>query len=367
MLRSLRIRNLALLGEVDLEFEEGFTAVTGETGAGKSILLGALALLAGERADKSVVRQGAALCEVEAALHFPRPARIDALLGEAGLPACEDGVLLLKRSVGADRPGRISVNGSLATLAALQRLGEAWIDFHGPSEPRRLLKESCQLELLDLFARSGEELAAYRAAYADWREARAERERLAAEARLSPDQVDFMKHQLRQFEAVDLSDGAIEALERDFHRMARSQELIELAGALAGGLGGEDGVQAKVAALLREARRLAELDGASRGLSDRLAAAAAELQELEAEFSGLVESLQFDPAAAGEMSGRMNAWLELKRRHGPGPADVRAAREETARRLEGQGDFAGRMMAWDERIAAGEKRARDRARALRAR
>src|SRR5213075_3049885 len=123
---------------------------TGETGAGKSILLGALSLLAGERADKTIIRQGAAAAEVEASLFFEKPADINAVLGELELPACEDGGLILKRSLPRERAPKITVNGSLATLAALQRLGEHWIDFHGPSEPRRLLKDSCQLDLLDL-------------------------------------------------------------------------------------------------------------------------------------------------------------------------------------------------------------------------
>ena len=99
MLQSLRIRNLALLEEVALDFEAGFTAVTGETGAGKSILLGALSLLAGERADKTIVRQGAAAAEVEASLFFEDPGRIDTALAELDLPACEEGTLILKRSV----------------------------------------------------------------------------------------------------------------------------------------------------------------------------------------------------------------------------------------------------------------------------
>src|SRR5579883_2709032 len=102
MLQTLHIRNLALLEAVELEFASGFTAVTGETGAGKSILLGGLSLLAGERADKSIVRQGAAACEVSAAIHFPAGAAragVDALLEELGLPPCEDGMLVLRRTV----------------------------------------------------------------------------------------------------------------------------------------------------------------------------------------------------------------------------------------------------------------------------
>src|SRR5512142_806595 len=196
MLQSLRIRNLALLEEVALEFEAGYTAVTGETGAGKSILLGALSLLAGSRADKTVIRQGAAACEVEAALFFADARRIDAVLAALDLPPCEDGVLILKRSVPRDKAPRITVNGGLATLAALQALGEHWIDFHGPAEPRRLLKESCQLDLLDLFVRAGEPLGDYKASYRAWRELAAEHARIATETKLTPDQIDFLRNQL---------------------------------------------------------------------------------------------------------------------------------------------------------------------------
>src|SRR5471032_1975880 len=179
MLQSLSIRNLALLEQVSVDFDAGFAAVTGETGAGKSILIGALSLLAGERADKTIIRQGAPACEVEASLYFEHPERMDALLAELDLPACEDGVLLLKRSLPRDKPPKITVNGGLATLAALARLGERWIDFHGPGEPRRLLKESCQLELLDLFGGAGAALAAYQEKYRAWRELLAAGDRLA--------------------------------------------------------------------------------------------------------------------------------------------------------------------------------------------
>jgi DNA repair protein RecN (Recombination protein N) len=365
MLQSLRIRNLALLDEVALDFEAGFTAVTGETGAGKSILLGGLGLLAGERADKTVIRQGAEACEVEAALFFAEPGPVDALLAELDLPACEDGLLILKRSVPREKAPRITVNGSLATLAALQRLGERWVDFHGPSEPRRLLKESCQLELLDLFGQSGRVLAAYRTAYAAWRVLQAEREKLAGETRLAPDQVDFMRSQLARMDALDLGAEAIEALERDFSRMSRAQELTGLSGELAAGLAGEDGVQTRFAALLKAARQLAALDPASAALGQRLESAAVELNDLAAEFAALGQQLQFDPEQAESLTTRMNTWLELKRRHGGELAAVIAAREELRARLEAQGDLAGSLAKLDARIAAAEKGVRTEAKALR--
>ncbi len=366
MLQSLRIKNLALLEEVALDFEAGFTAVTGETGAGKSILLGALSLLAGERADKTIIRQGAAATEVEAGLYFENAKRMNALLEELDLPPCEDGRLILKRSLPREKPPKITVNGSLATLAALQRLGEHWVDFHGPSEPRRLLKESCQLELLDLFGRAGEAAAPYRASYRAWRELLAERDRIARETKLSPDQIDFLGNQLAQIDALELTDEAIEALERDHQRMSRSQELIELASALAAGLTGEEGVQGRLAALLREARQLEGIDAASKPLADRLASAVVELNDLGAEFSTLGNELQFDPEQAEQLEARMTTWLELKRKHGGDVRAVTAARDELRRRLEVQGDLEGTLGRLEQQIGAAARAAKKDAQTLRA-
>ncbi len=365
MLQSLRIRNLALLEEVSLDFEAGFTAVTGETGAGKSILLGALSLLAGERADKTVIRQGAPAAEVEASLFFADAAAVDAVLAALDLPVCEDGVLILKRSLPREKAPRISVNGGMATLAALQRLGEHWIDFHGPSEPRRLLKDSCQLELLDLYGRTQPVLAAYRTKFDAWRELAAERERVTRETKLTPDQIEFLGAQLARLDALDLGADAIEALERDFQRMNRAQELIALSGGLAGGLVGDDGVQARLADLLRQARQLEGIDAASKPLVDRLASAVVELNDLGAEFSDLSQQLQFDPDQAEDLSTRMNTWLEVKRKHGGDVAQVAAARDEMRRRLEIQGDLEGTLIRLEKQIADAHKAAKKEAQALR--
>ncbi len=365
MLQSLRIRNLALLEEVSLEFEAGFTAVTGETGAGKSILLGALSLLAGERAEKTVIRQGEAAAEVEASLYFPDATAINEVLAALNLPACEEGVLILKRSVAREKAPKISVNGSLATLSALQRIGEDWIDFHGPSEPRRLLKENCQLDLLDLFGRAGAAVTAYQTAYQAWRELASEHTRIATETKLAPDQIEFLRGRLEKLDALTLTDDAVEALERDFLRMSRAQELIELSSSLATGLTGEEGLQGRVGELLRQARQLETIDPASKPLADRLSSAAIELNDLGGEFSSLSQNLHFDPEQAEELSIRMNTWLEVKRRHGGEVAAVAAAREEMRRRIGVQGDMEGTLLRLEKQIAAAARKAKQEAQALR--
>lgn len=365
MLQSLRIRNLALLEEVSLDFEAGFTVVTGETGAGKSILLGALSLLAGERAEKTIIRQGAAACEVEASLLFSDPARIDEVLAELELPATEDGVLLLRRSVSRDKAPKITVNGSLATLAALHRLGEVWIDFHGPSEPRRLLREGCQLELLDLFGRAAEARGRYREHYQRWRGLLADAERVRAQGRLSPEQLTFLQNELARLDLLDLSAESIETLERDYQRMNRAQELTGLAASLAGALTGEEGVTSRVAALVREARTLEAIDPASAALADRLASASFELADLGAEFESLGQSLNFDAEQAEALTARMNAWLEARRRHGPDVASVSAAREELRTRIESQGDVEGTLARLESEAKEAHRQAAREASALR--
>ncbi|HZL46948.1 MAG TPA: DNA repair protein RecN, partial [Opitutaceae bacterium] len=365
MLQSLRIRNLALLEEVALDFDRGFTAVTGETGAGKSILLGALSLLAGSRAEKTVIRQGAAACEVEAALFFADSRKVDAMLASLDLPACEDGVLILKRSLARDKAPKITVNGGLATLAALQSLGELWIDFHGPGEPRRLLKEAAQLELLDLYGRTSGLLVEYQESYRAWRALQAERVKLATETRLPADQIQFLESQLAKMNELELTAEAIESLERDFQRLSRAQELIELSQGLAAGISGEEGVLGRVAQLVRDARQLEALDPASKVLADRLASVSVELADVGAELASLGQNLVFEPEQAERLQTRMNAWLELKRSYGGDVRAVLAARDDIRRRLEVQGDLEGALARLDRQVAEAEKTARKRAETLR--
>jgi len=365
MLQTLHIRNLALLEVVSLDFEAGFTAVTGETGAGKSILLGALSLLAGERADKTIIRQGAESCDVEASLYFEDAKAIDALLVELDLPPCEEGLLILKRSLARSKAPKITVNGGLSPLSALQKLGEAWIDFHGPSEPRRLLKGSCQLDLLDLFGRTGDALESYQGCYRTWRELLAERMRISKETKLSEEQIGFLQMQLDRLDTLELTEEAMEELERDFQRMSQAQELIELSSAMSEGLSGEEGVENKLASVLRDAQQLEELDPSSSSLVERLKSASVELNDLGAEVAGLGEQLQFDPEQAEQIQTQMDAWLAMKRKHGRDLEAVIIARDSMRRQLEVQGDIEGTLLKLDKQIAEAGKQMKATAKTLR--
>ena len=152
MIEFLKINDLALLDKAQIEFSGGFTVVTGETGAGKSVLLGALSILAGNRCPKEAIRKGADACRVEASLSFGDTSKIDAYLEENGVNPCEDGALVLSRAISREKSGRVFINGTLTSLSTLAGLGEFWIDFHGPGEPQKLLARDEEAGVLREYA-----------------------------------------------------------------------------------------------------------------------------------------------------------------------------------------------------------------------
>lgn len=342
MLTHLRIKNLALMDEAALDFGPGFTVVTGETGAGKSVLLGALALLSGNRVAKTVVRRGAEQCEAEGVLEFDDHARIDALLDELGLPACEDGRLLIRRTVHATKAGRILVNGANATLTQLESLGAHWIDFHGPGEPQKLFKESCQLEMLDAYAENDDALETYGARYAALRAVLRRIEDIASQEKLSEDEAGFIRSQIEKMDGIDLADEAVAALERDFNRASKARELTALLGKMDSGLG-DEGLGEHLPSLMRAAREIAGIDPEAAGLENRVNALAIEIEDIRADYERLAREGGGDEDSLSDLHSRMNLWLELRRKHGPDAANVRAKRESLVRKLALQGDIEGEI------------------------
>ena len=365
MIRRLQIRDLALMDRTSLELGAGFTVVTGETGAGKSVLLGALSLLAGNRAAKTIVRKGAEECSVEAELETDGDKRFDEVLKTLDLPACDDGLLILKRSVHATKAGRISINGGSATLTQLQQLGELWIDFHGPGEPQKLMRAETQLEMLDLHAGLAAPLAAYRTGWRLRNELLREAAEAATAERLSEDEAAFLRSQLEKLDSLDLSEEAITKLERDHARSSRAQELATLLGQLEAGLG-SDGLGEVLPKLLKAGDDVARIDEEASALRDRLNSLAAEAEDIRADFARLGRGLSSDDESAAELDGKMNLWLEFRRKYGPGADAVREKREALRRRLASQGDVEARVAKLKAEAAKVEKDLRKQADVLRA-
>jgi len=364
MIRRLQIRDLALMDRTELELGSGFTVVTGETGAGKSVLLGALSLLAGNRAAKTIVRKGAEECSVEAELETDGDKRFDEVLKSLDLPVCDDGLLILKRSVHATKAGRISINGGSATLTQLQQLGELWIDFHGPGEPQKLMRAETQLEMLDLHAGLASALATYRTGWRLRNDLLREAAEAATAERLSEDEAAFLRSQLDKLDSLDLSEEAITKLERDHARSSRAQELAALLGQLESGLG-SDGLGEVMPKLLKAGDDIARIDADAEALRDRLNSLAAEAEDIRADFARLGRGLSADDESAAELEGKMNLWLEFRRKYGPGAEAVREKREALRRRLASQGDVEARVTKLKAEAAKVEKDLRKQAEALR--
>ena len=366
MIRRLVIRDLALMDRAELELGPGFTVVTGETGAGKSVLLGALSLLAGNRAPKTVVRKGTEAAVVEAELELNDTA-LDALLVEMDLPACEDHLLVLRRTVSAAGAGRITVNGAAATLSQLARLGERWIDFHGPGEPQRLLRDGVQLELLDAHAGvpHAQAQAVYAEAYAAWRGIYSQIEALKNAERLSDDEASFIRSQLEKFADLDLSDEGVAELEREHTVASRAEELMGLLAQAESGL--SQGLGSTLARALKSLTEASRIDPTLEPSRARLEALAAEADDLRSDLSRATRSHSGGGVPAA-LEGKMNAWLDLRRRHGPAAAAVRLKREALSARLAGSEGAEARLAelqaAADEaevglrRLAAGLRRTR---------
>lgn len=359
MLRFLKIRNLALMDSVELEFDGGFNVVTGETGAGKSVLLGALAILAGNRVPKTAIRRGADFCEIDAIIAPENGARLDAALDALELPPCEEGQLILRRKICAAKPGRISVNGTPATLAQLAQLGGFWIDFHGPGEPQKLFHEKFQLEILDAFAGAVPARERYAERWRDWKRALAEIAEIRAQEKMSPDEIAFAQAQLDALNRLDLSDEALDALENDFAKISHAQELEALLAEIAGKLG-DGGLGAAFPRILRAAREIAEIVPAAGTLAERAETLALEADDLRAEYAAMLGEIDFDERRAAEISEKMNAWLELRRKYGPAAESVRTKRDALALRIARQSDVAGTL----ERAQAGADAIESELRAL---
>lgn len=342
MLQFLKIRNLALMDAVELEFDGGFNVVTGETGAGKSVLLGALAILAGNRVAKTVIRQGTEACEIEAVIALENPTRANAALEAFALPPCEDRQLVLRRTIHATKPGRISINGALATLAQLSEIGETWIDFHGPGEPQKLFHEKNQLEILDLFAGNASEREKFSALYREWKNLLAEIDAVRSQEKMSPDEIAFAQAQLDAMNRLDLSDDAVSRLENEFAKISNAQELASLLGGIDAALG-DDGLAATFPQVLRLAGNISEILPATESLARRASSLAIEAEDLRAEYASLLNDTETDPETAAEIADKMNAWLELRRKYGPDAASVRAKRDALALRIERQSDVAGTL------------------------
>jgi DNA repair protein RecN (Recombination protein N) len=333
VLTLLRIKNLALVEELEWQMGLGFIAVTGETGAGKSIIIGALQLLLGERADKSLIRTGAELCTVEAVFSGNDLQKLNLQLAEAGIDPCEND-LIIKRSFSATGGTRQFINGSPTTLSILKNLGDELVDLHGPHDHQSLLSPETQLSLLDSFARAEEHLQEYQKSYRQLQTLLAEHAALNTAEAAREQELDLLRHQIAEIKSANLVANEEEEIEKRYTLASNSKRLIELASAIANKLSEADhSVLSQLAETQRLLRESEKIDSSIAQFSSAHAAAVVELSEIARALSAYAEKLDLDPQQLAALEQRVSLFETLKRKYGGSIAEVIAFGDRAAERM----------------------------------
>jgi len=336
MLTTLRIKNLALVPDLTIEWPSGLVVITGETGAGKSIILGALDLVLGERADRALLRSGADSCSVEAVFDVSRlRAPLAAFLEANGVEPCENGQLVLKRSFTAAGANRQFINGTPTTLNVLAAVGQWLVDVHGPHEHQSLLHPARQLAILDAFGNLQEEAAAFAALTRRRAGLEAEKAALIVDEKTYMQQLDLLRFQVGEINAAKLRADEEAALERDYQRASNAAKLLQLSQAALSLLSeDENAVLNQAGAAGRLLQELRRLDADAAPLVALFEQAVATLRELPRELSRYAGQIDLDPSRLQALEERLNLVHSLKRKYGATLGEVIAFGAAAAQRLQ---------------------------------
>jgi DNA repair protein RecN (Recombination protein N) len=330
-LTLLRIRNLALVEQLEWQVKPGFIAVTGETGAGKSMIVGALQLLLGERGDKSLIRTGADLCTVEGVFNGKELSRLNHQLAESGIEPCDD-ELIIKRSLGS--ANRQFINGSPTTLSVLKQLGDGLIDLHGPHDHQSLLSPEKQLELLDSYAHADLALTEYRQNFDRLQSLLSEHAALNTAETAREQETHLLQHQIAEIQGAKLDPAEEQQIESRYKLASNSKRLIELASSIAQRLVDADGsILSQLGETQRLLRELERIDAGVTHFAKAHETAVVELGEIARSQSDYAEKLDLDPAQLAALEQRVSLFETLKRKYGGTISGVIESGERAAERL----------------------------------
>jgi DNA repair protein RecN (Recombination protein N) len=335
MLSTLRIKNLALVSDLTLHLQPGYNAITGETGAGKSIIVGALHLLLGERADRDLIRSGSENCSVEAIFDRPTWRGLGPWLEQNGLEPCADDQLLLKRVLTAGGSNRQFVNGSPATLQVLAAIGRELVDMHGPHEHQSLLHPARQLDILDAFAGLNETRRKFAGLIQRRSELETEKAALIVDEQTYARQLDMLRFQTHEIAAAKVRADEEGLLTEELQRAGNATRLQELSQAALDLLGEqENSLLLQGGALGRTLQSLHRLDASAGSLTALQEQAMSSWNELSSGLRRYGEGIEADPARLRELEERYNALQSLKRKYGGTLQEVIAFGEEAQRKLQ---------------------------------
>ena len=316
MLTLLKIQNLALVDELLWEPQGGFLGITGETGAGKSVIMGGISLVLGERADKSLIRSGESQCSIEAVFHLAHPQQVNRLLDEAGVPLCEEGGLIIRRVI-TQSGNKQFINSTPVTLNLLRSIGAWLVDMHRPDAHRSLASQERQMDLLDAFAEADTPLQQYRRAYADWQEAHRALVQAQESDMASERELDFLRHQVQEIESAAFTEDEASQLEARWQRARNASRLRDTAIPMAQQLdGGQDSLLDRLRQLIRQARDLERMDNSCGRWLEQLEENLAGLEDVAAEVQDYAETLECDPEELAHLENRISQLDTLKRKYG---------------------------------------------------
>ena len=351
MLTDMRVRDLAVIADVALHLEPGLNVLTGETGAGKSILVDALALLLGERASADLVRPGADRAVVEAGFDVtgPEAAPIARWCREVGIDL-EDGRLVVRREIRAAGPNRAWANGSPSTVGVLGDLGRLLVDLHGQHEAQSLLRPAAQRAILDAFAGAEAERGAAASAFAAARDAEEAARSLADRHAEAQRRADYLRHVAQEVTAAAPRPGEDEALAAEARRLGAGEDVRRLAEQIAGALDDEDrGAMERLREAARSLAQLERLDPTAAGWRELLDGAFAQADEAARLVRDYLDELDLDPARLEEVERRRDVLFRLLQKYGPTLADVQRAADEARAELDLLDTAAFDLAALDER------------------
>ena len=366
MLTRLSVLNLAIVEKAEIAFGGGLNIITGETGACKSVLMVALELALGARADASAVWDGAKEARIEAEFDLSGQAvasvlrQVEGLLDAAGLPACEDGILVVRRTIAASGSGRVHVNDAASTVQTLRSLGRLLVDVHGPNDHQSLLDERFQRDVLDAYGRVCRE--AYSAAWNALAALREERAALAGDTRDFAEEAERLRYSVDELEAAQLTQEDDTELPARHAAAAHAAEILDCANSATEALAGDsDGAAAS--ALISAGARIAEMaryHEAAEEWKGEVEDLTMRVQELSRTIADSISRIDADPDALQALDDRLSLVNRLKRKYACATVDeLLALRDERAARLADLDGREEKLARLDAKIAAAEKGVRE--------
>ena len=363
MLRRLKVDNLAIVEHAEAEFGDGLTVITGETGAGKSVFMGALNLALGARADASSVRDGCRDARIEA--EFDAGA-VGAFLEDQGLPPCEDGVLLVRRVISATGGSRVWINDSATSVQTLRSLGELMVDIHGPNDRRSLVDDGFQRDTLDRYGKV--DVSGYASAWRGLADLRSRRAVLEGAVDVA-DEIERLRHSIEEIDAAQLTEEDDETLTSRHAAAAHAAEIVEAANAATSALTGDGGGVygssdiGSAADLLVEAgnrfREMAKYHEVANEWSEELENVITSVQELSRTVADSVSRIDADPETLQALDDRISLVRRLKRKYACATVhEILELREKRALKLSDLEDRDAKIQELDVQIVAAEKAVR---------